>query len=241
MADELQQDNETTTTQPTLKPFELPRLDWYDKDGRIYKDAIIENLNALEAKLNELDALDAFDVQQPDIGSLSLEDVNLDSPDEKIVNLKSFIEIFDLVNYPVELMFSGTTVKKISFWTDTYTYITRSDIKTELDSTNKYLYYDFSDGSTSVSESATEGTESKALIGCYVDGRVINLYTPLAAKLNLMYLLGNMNTSTQQFSNVFGYGNDNAYFASGQQAGIRHAESKSGGHTDTMTFYEEGK
>ena len=29
----------------------LPRPDWYDTEGRIYKDALIENFNAIEDKL----------------------------------------------------------------------------------------------------------------------------------------------------------------------------------------------
>lgn len=28
--------------------FELPNKDWFDSQGRIYKDALIENFNAIE-------------------------------------------------------------------------------------------------------------------------------------------------------------------------------------------------
>ena len=48
----------------------LPRPDWYDAEGRIYKDALIENFNAIEDKLLELTRLDAFSVQPPDLSSV---------------------------------------------------------------------------------------------------------------------------------------------------------------------------
>ena len=50
--------------------FALPRPDWYDQEGRIYKDALIENFNALEEKLIEISKLDAFDTQMPDIANM---------------------------------------------------------------------------------------------------------------------------------------------------------------------------
>ena len=227
----------TSTTTVSISPFTLPREDWYDSDGRIYKDAIIENLNALEDKLNELNTLNAFDVDYPDISTLSLSDVTLLSDDEKIVNLKSFIDIFDLVNYPTELEFSGTTIKKISYWNSSYNYITRTNLTTELTKTNKFLFYDFASNSTNVSNTVTTVATGTTLLGCYLDGRVINLITPFSAKLNLMYLLGNMPKTNQNFT--VQHGVDLYYFSDGQQALLGHAESKSS--PMDMIAYEEGR
>ena len=63
--------------------FSLPRNDWVDKEGRIYKDALIENFNAIEAKLQELQSLNVFEVTLPDASDIQIdEDVTLDSDDD---------------------------------------------------------------------------------------------------------------------------------------------------------------
>jgi hypothetical protein len=220
----------------TIEPFVLPRLDWYDEDGRIYKDALIENFNALEAKLTELGQLDAFDNPLPDISALSLEDVTLEDDDDKVVNLRSFLNIFNLINYPIELTFSGTTIKKISYWNSSYAYITRTNVATNLTEENKYLFYNFSNSTVRVDDEATI-QEGETLLGVYVDGRVINLFTPFIAKLNLMSLLSNMDTSVLSFSTP--KASQGIYFKSGQQAAQAGSESKGGSTSNTVT--EEGK
>ena len=63
-----------------LSRFSLPRKDWYDNQGtdpdtgeiigRIYKDVLIENFNAIEQKLIEISKLDAFDVNLPDFSKI---------------------------------------------------------------------------------------------------------------------------------------------------------------------------
>lgn len=220
----------------SLEPFVLPRLDWYDEDGRIYKDALIENFNAIEAKLIELGQLDAFDNPLPDISTLSLSDVTLEDEDNKIVNLKSFIDIFGLINYPIELTFSGTKIKKLSYWNSSYSYITRTNIATNLTEENKYLFYNFSNATVRVDDEATIQS-NETLLGVYIEGRVINLFTPFTAKLSLMSLLSNMDTTTRDFKVAHGTGN--FYFGSGQQAGQGSAES--GGGSTKNTAQEEGK
>lgn len=220
----------------TIEPFVLPRLDWYDKDGRIYKDALIENFNALEAKLTELGQLDAFDNPLPDISALSLKDVTLKDDDNKVVNLRSFLNIFNLINYPIELTFSGTKIKKISYWNSSYAYITRTNVTTNLTEENKYLFYNFSNSTVRVDDEATI-QEGETLLGVYVDGRVINLFTPFIAKLNLMSLLSNMDTSVLSFSTP--KASQGFYFKSGQQAAQAGSESKGGSTSNTVT--EEGK
>lgn len=216
--------------------FELPRDDWYDDRGRLYKDAIIENLNAIEDKLNELAAIDAFDAEAPDVSTLSLEDVTLESEDNKIVNLKSLVDILDIVNYPMELEFEGTKIKKISYYNSSYSYVTRTNITTNLNSENNYLFYNFSDNTVRVSSSVSIGA-NETLLACYVDGRVVSLFTPFFAGLNLMYLLSHMNTSTMDFR--IPSSSNNIYFPSGQQAAGGSAESRGGSVTNTS--HEEGR
>ena len=96
----------------TLEHFKLPRDDWYDTVstdpetgeiiGRLYKEALIENFNAIEAKLNELSGLTAYETQVPDFSNYNYEDVTLDSPNNKVVNLQSFLKIMNLIGVPIE-------------------------------------------------------------------------------------------------------------------------------------------
>ena len=91
--------------------FTLPRLDWYDNQGidtdtgeiigRIYKDVLIENFNAIEAKLIEMTKLDAFDVNLPDLSTIVYPDVTLNSEEDSIVNLLSLMNIMNFRKYPI--------------------------------------------------------------------------------------------------------------------------------------------
>ena len=74
--------------QQQITNFELPRPDWHDDKGRIYKDALIENFNAIEAKLTDIAELSAVSTDIPDISGVTFEDVTLGSDDEMVVNLR---------------------------------------------------------------------------------------------------------------------------------------------------------
>lgn len=229
-----------TTSTTTITPFTLPRLDWHDEEGRIYKDALIENFNALETKLNEINSLSAFSTAIPDISNLSLDDVTLSDDDNKVVNLKSFLEIFKLVNYPIELTFNGTKISRLAYWNSEYDYIVRSNVATNATDTNKFIVYDFGDDTVTSKATITELDTDEKLIGCYLDGRVITLTTPYSARFNLMYLLANMAkvTTTQGVLP----GKDYYYFPGNkQQAAIGHVESRGLGHVGDMTFQQEGR
>lgn len=219
--------------------FVLPRLDWHDEEGRIYKDALIENFNALETKLNEINALSAFSTAIPDISQLSLDDVTLESDDNKVVNLRSFLTIFNLVNYPIELTFSGTKIKRIAYWNSDYNYIERNNIATNVTDTNKFIVYNFTNNTVSAKSTVASLQEGEKLLGCYIKGRIITLTTPYSARLNLMYLLANMRRDVQSFKTGPGFGDVNFFFTGGQQAGIRHTGSR--GNSPQMTFLQLGR
>lgn len=216
--------------------LQLPRTDWYDEEGRIYKDALIENFNAIETKLNEINALNAFSNPLPDIGNISLEDVTLEDDNNKVINLKSFLTITGLMNYPIELSFSGTKIKRFAYWNSEYHYIVKQNVTTSLTSTNKYLFYNYSTETFTVTSDASTIPENSVLLGVYIEGRVINLTTPYISKLNLMYLLGSMQTSTMQ--KTIGPGQSSGKFGSGQGAYICRVESKGGSQSNQ--FREEG-
>ena len=65
--------------QQQITNFELPRPDWHDSKGRIYKDALIENFNAIEAKLTDIAELSAVSTNIPDISGVTFEDVTFEN------------------------------------------------------------------------------------------------------------------------------------------------------------------
>jgi len=228
-----------------IEPFVLPRLDWYDEEGRIYKDALIENFNALEAKIQEVNALSAFSSTIPDISTIHLDDVTLSDDLNKIVNLKSFLEIFDLIRYPIELTFSATKIKRLAYWDENYDYIEKSNLSTKVDEDNPFIVYNFTTQEARKSSTVSNLASDEVCLGRYTDGRVIAINTPFQARLNLMYLLGTMNkrhytrSSSSKNPGLF-------YFPKGskgqQGAGIMRAESRGGGkNLKDSKFTQEGR
>ena len=182
-----------------IEHFVLPRTDWYDSDGRIYKDALIENFNAIEAKLKQIAELDAFETELPDISTITYDDVTLDSADNKIINLKSFLEMTGLMGYPIEMVTSGKTVKKLCFWDSKYNYKQLLDKSSGVSKTNKYLYLNYVDDKLVASDSSTT-PDNCSLIGCYVDGIIKHVNGFDYAGINAEYYLSKMRMDTLDVS-----------------------------------------
>lgn len=176
--------------------FNLPREDWYDEKGRIYKDALIENFNAIEKKLLELARLTAFITEAPDISGIIFPDVNLEtSEDNQIINLKSFLEIMNLINFPTELTFSDKTCTKISYWSDEYRYVTITNKKVNCSKDLPYVYFNFRTKEFITSNSETTPEDCK-FIAYYADNKIINLYSDNYANINVLYYLAKMSIET---------------------------------------------
>lgn len=178
-----------------LDNFELPRLDWHDEEGRIYKDVLIENFNAIQDKLLEISQLDAFEIAPPDISSIVYPDTTLESEDKAIVNLKSFLRLTGLIGYPLECQFSGNTCTKLAYWGEDYTYHTLSNKKTSANKTNPYVYFNHVNGTIASSNSSNTPTNC-VLIGFYTDGRVRCVNNADYLGINLLYYLSRMNIET---------------------------------------------
>lgn len=172
--------------------FSLPEPNWYDDRGRIFKDRLIKNFNAIEEKLLELAKLNAFSTTIPDISSVVFEDVTLDSPDNKIVNLKSFLTICNLIGYPIELSFNGKKCVKCSYWSPNYTYETISNVELPLTKEKAYIYLDYGNKTITSSSSPIAPTGSNKLIGKYIDGKVITVNSDQFANINALFYLANM-------------------------------------------------
>lgn len=183
--------------QQQITNFELPRPDWHDSKGRIYKDALIENFNAIEAKLTAIAELSAVSTDIPDISGVTFDDVTLGSDDEMVVNLRSFLKLFPIVGYPVECQFTGLTAKRVCYWKEDGTYKVLSNKKiSTASSSSKWIILDYaSDTITSSSNPTTNGT--KKLIGCYCEGEIKHINSNQYCNINYLQYLSRMNWETR--------------------------------------------
>lgn len=179
-----------------IEKFVLPRLDWHDevdKDtdtqeviGRIYKDALIENFNAIEAKANEIQAIGIFDVPIPEPPSdLEYPDTDLENSElNQIINLRSLVKILDLEYYPIRCTFSGTTCTECKYYkfndsakTD-LKIVNLKNVSTGATTSSPYIYID-KQRDTIVSASGVSNAQNYTLIGMYTGGKVINMRSQL--------------------------------------------------------------
>lgn len=175
--------------------FELPRQDWYDEQGRIYKDALIENFNAIESKLRELAELGESIIDSGggsiDTSDVQLDDVTLNSSDTKIINLRSFLTIMNLFNYPMELSFNGKKVVRCAYWNEDFEYIVLSNKNTNCNDTDKYIYLNYVQ-KTITSRQTVATPENCILIGVYSDGQIRGVGSFEYININLLYYLARM-------------------------------------------------
>lgn len=181
-----------------ISRFELPNKNWYDEKGRIYKEALIENFNAIEAKLLEITALDAFKTEIPDVSTIDYPDVTLESPNNKIINLKSFLDITKVVGYPIECEFSGTTAKKVAYWNSNGEYKIIEDEDTNATSSNKYVYLNYVDNKVFANDSSVN-PENSNLIGVYVGGIIKHVNSFNYVGINALYYLSKMSLDTYSY------------------------------------------
>lgn len=174
-----------------IEKFKLPRLDWYDNEGidtesgeiigRLYKDALIENFNAIEDKSIEIQGVDVFDIPIPEPSGIEYPDTTLDSDLNQVVNLASLIQICNLSGYPIKLSFTGTTCTELVYYqykniskNQDWTIIKKTNIPTNASNSNPYIWLD-TDNQTLVSTSTPYLTSPNGhFIGMYVAGRVIH-------------------------------------------------------------------
>lgn len=223
--------------------FALPRLDWYDKEGRIYKDALIENFNALEETLIKLSKLEAFDTQVPDIISIDYPDTTLNSPNNKIVNLRSFLNMTGLIGYPIECIFSDTVASKVAYWDNTYKYKLIENQETNAGESQPYIYLNPVDGLVFASASSTT-PENCTLIACYDGGVVKCVNSKDHIGINALYYLANMSNDMYDYRFTSGsrdsYSGENGIAKNGRVIGSADTNKKTK-TTNNVTFRDIGR
>ena len=154
-----------------LDKFDIPRKDWYDKDGRIYKDALIKNFNAIEEALNGLQNLSPFVVSETNWNEIAIPDRTLDSEDAGLINLKSFINIMGLDKFPAVCDVSGKTITKMVWY---YNNARKSLTNKKLSiSDGQFVWFTPATGNVSVISAATAASNISnnvagwLLGGCY--------------------------------------------------------------------------
>lgn len=159
----------------TLEHFNLPRQDWYDVvstdektgeiRGRIYKDRLIENFNAIETKLNEITKLQPYNTKYPDISKFIYSDVTLSSDTNKVVNLKSFIDILGLKNTPLVVQFGDKRLVRLTYYDNNYKLknISNIDLST-ISNTKPFVIGDIENQTITVSGDITE-ISGKIILG----------------------------------------------------------------------------
>ena len=179
-----------------IEHFVLPYSDWYDEEGRIYKDVLIKNFDAIEQKIIELQGLDAFDVVLPDISTIVYPDTDLTSEDNCIINLKSFIEIMNLVNYPIECDINGITVRKVAYYDDSYNYrVIQNVTLNDASDSKQFIVIDTANQTVKALASYTPADDI-ILIGKFINGSIVSIYDKAPIKLNLLNLLASMNKNS---------------------------------------------
>lgn len=224
-----------------IERLELPRLDWHDSEGRINKDALIENFNAIEAKINELAQVSAFEISAPDFTSFNYDDVTLASDDNKIVNLKSFVDILHLKGFPIVCTFADKKLKKLQYYNDNYQLITITDVNlSELGTSGKiWVYLDYSEDIVYISADATNPNDD-VLIACYDDGVVYSTGIMGLIDVNILSVCACMNKKTKTYGSLQEVVN-NGYTATnnGRVIGFGVRESR-GDNSYNITFRDFG-
>lgn len=177
----------------TLEHFNLPRQDWYDVvstdektgeiRGRIYKDRLIENFNAIETKLNEIIKLQPYNTKYPDTSKFIYSDVTLDSETNKVVNLKSFIDIMGLKNTPLVVQFGNKKLTRLSYYDNEYKLknVSNVDLST-ISNTKPFVIADIENQTITVSGDLAE-IAGKIILGKWngetIDSCLDNYTVPL--------------------------------------------------------------
>ena len=200
--------------------FELPYPDWYDSEGRIYKDILIKNFNAIEDKINELLALDISNFTKPDISQVVYPDVTLSSVDSdtQILNLRSFLNICDLINYPLVVITDGNIkVTKVCYWGSDYHYHTVTNDTLVPNDENRFIYLNY-ENKELIRSSAVSPPTNCVLVAVLKDGSLITNNNNIAGNVNFPSILAAQAYNTQSYTGS-GRPNGNDYGVGGNKKG----------------------
>lgn len=225
-----------------LEHFELPRDDWYDSDGRIYKDVLVENFNAIEAQINGLQRLESFDVEEVDWSQVEIADTTLASADNAVVNLRSLASIMQFNNnLPVQVTVSGKTIKRMEYYTATGRHVI-TDRELDIDE-GQLVWFKPSDGSTEVCtgaeiEAHINNSDTGMLLGGFTNGQLLLSVVPRFIDYEIMTALSKIKTTGHEFPSQGKYWHDLDRYA-GRRLGSVYVQ-RHAGHTHRIVLPDVG-
>lgn len=217
---------------------------WYDPNtGRVYKDVLIKNFNAIEEEINKILAVDINDITIPDIGEVEYPDVSLsdEDADSQILNLRSYLNIVQIINYPLVVKTDGNTlITQVEYWGDDLTYhILKNTDEVIPNSSYPYIYLDYGNGAIIRSSSYTTPSDC-ILIGIFRDGKLYTRDSKYSMKVDTLSLICKQD-SARRTSNASAGGSEwqnagSVIFSNGDQTLICYqTQSKnSGGNSCTV-------
>ncbi len=166
---------------------------WYDPNtGRVYKDVLIKNFNAIEEEINKILAVDINDITIPDIGEVEYPDVSLsdEDADSQILNLRSYLNIVQIINYPLVVKTDGNTlITQVEYWGDDLIYhILKNTDEVIPNNSYPYMYLDYGNGAIIRSASYTTPSDC-VLIGIFRDGKLYTRDSKYSMKVDTLSLL----------------------------------------------------
>lgn len=177
--------------------FQLPRLDWHDAEGRIYKDALIENFNAIEEKILYLQEHLTVKIEEPDWTEIHIPTIDNieEAEDNQVLNLKSFVDALNIKNFPLKCEFNGKTCVKLTYFNDSYNLITLTNQLVSNVSSDLPLVY--LNPSTRSLYATNTNVEGDLLIGVYTNGNIYAINDTLKmCDIDLLSILYKMPVET---------------------------------------------
>lgn len=217
---------------------------WYDPNtGRVYKDVLIKNFNAIEEEINKILAVDINDITIPNIGEVEYPDVSLsdEDADSQILNLRSYLDIVQIINYPLVVKTDGNTlITQVEYWGDDLTYhILKNTEEIIPNNSYPYMYLDYGNGAIIRSSSYTTPSDC-VLIGIFRDGKLYTRDSKYSMKVDTLSLICNQ-SSAKRTANASAGGSEwqnagSITFSNGAQTLICYqTQSKnSGGNSCTV-------
>ena len=180
----------------------LPYPEWYDSDGRIYKDILIKNFNALEDKINEVIRFDYSSISAPIISNLEYPDVSLSDVDKdnQILNFKSFLEICNIVNFPLSVKTSGVKVLTVEIWDENYNHRFINATGDNGTATTTYPFIHLNTSTKEIVRSNEVSPSNCILLAVLYDSKLVTNNEATPANVNFLKVLADQNFNMIDFT-----------------------------------------
>lgn len=181
-----------------IQPMNQIPENWHDEEGRVFKNKLIDGFNTIEAKINEIAALDIDNFTIPDISTTVYPNVSLSDAgkDNYVLNLRSFLNIVELIGFPLNIETDGNIkITRVEYWGPDYKYhVLRNTDEVVPDSTDKFIYLNYENNEIIKSDSSTTPALC-SLIGCLVNNKLYTMNSRFECPIDMLSVLCNENSN----------------------------------------------